>query len=280
VTPLQTVTEEPVSTGLIYGVTVDDISNLSGIVTALSKFNKRPTARIVFDDSEPASYYQSAVSQIHPVSNIMGELSDSSEFAQLSDSDYKTRVAQYLAEFPTGVDYWEVGNEVNGNWTGPYADVSAKVYEAYQQVKAAGQKTELTLYYNNGCGDGASELDPVAFTNEYIPADMRSGLNLVMISYYETQCNNIRPSAATLTAFFTSLHTLYPNAELGFGEIGFPNPSGYTPAAVSMVNYYYDLNINVPGYVGGYFWWYFAEDAVPYTQPLWGTINTAFNNMP
>jgi hypothetical protein len=115
-----------------------------------------------------------------------------------------------------------------------------------------------------------------------VPADMRNGLDYVIVSYYETQCNNIRPTAATLTTFFNQLHSLYPNAKLGFGEIGFPNKVGSnTAGAKSMINYYYGLNISTPGYIGGYFWWYYYEDMLPYTtKPLWPTLNAAFSSMP
>ena len=111
---------------------------------------------------------------------------------------------------------------------------------------------------------------------------MRSGLDYVTVSYYETQCNNIRPTAATLTTFFNQLHSLYPNAKLGFGEIGFPNKVGSNIAvAEAMINYYYGLNITTPGYIGGYFWWHYYEDMLPYTtKPLWQTLNAAFSAMP
>jgi hypothetical protein len=151
------------------------------------------------------------------------------------------------------VDIWEIGNEVNGNWTGAYSDVSAKIYDAWQQVHAAGKRSELTLWYDVGCDNGPSELDPIAFTNQYVSADMRNGLEYVTVSYYETQCNNIRPTTATLTTFFNQLHSLYPNAKLGFGEIGLPNKVGSnTTVAESLINYYYGLNISTPGYIGGY----------------------------
>ncbi|GAA3030290.1 hypothetical protein GCM10020229_47160 [Kitasatospora albolonga] len=42
-----------------------------------------------------------------------------------------------------------------------------------------------------------------------------------------------------------------------------------------MLTYYYGLKIDLPYYVGGHFWWYYAEDMIPYaTKPLWQTLNT------
>jgi hypothetical protein len=35
------------------------------------------------------------------------------------------------------------------------------------------------------------------------------------------------------------------------------------------------MKLIVPNYVGGYFWWYFAEQMVPKSQPLWTTLSQA-----
>ena len=95
---------------------------------------------------------------------------------------------------------------------------------------------------------------------------MRDGLDYVFLSYYEGDCKGIRPSAGTWTAYFQALHALYPHARLGFGEIGLDNPvtSKTTRAATSMISYYYGLPIHLPYYAGGYFWWYYSEDCLPY----------------
>lgn len=277
-------TTPPPTTGMralpdpLYGVTVDDVSNVANIVASSKSLAHTPTTRIVFDDGVAASSYVSAVNQIQPVSYIMGELLDSEGLKANTLKQYHDRTASYLSTLGSKVDLWEIGNEVNGNWTGPYADVSAKITDAYTQVKAAGKRSALTLWYDAGCGNGPSELDPIAFSNQYVSPAMRSGLDYVLISYYETQCGNIRPTATTLTTFFNQLHSLYPNAKLGFGEVGFPNKVSATQqaAAISMINYYYGLKISTPGYIGGYFWWYYYEDMLPAsTKPLWPVLNTA-----
>lgn len=266
----------------LYGVTVDTVSSVANIVDSSTHLSRMPITRIVFDYGQDASSYASAVHAIQPVSYIMGELADSTDLPRYTLQQYHDRTVQYLATLGAAVDLWEVGNEVNGSWTGAYSDVSAKIYDAWNTLHAAGKRTELTLWYNAGCGNGPAELDPIAFTNHYVPVDMRNGLDYVTISYYETQCSNIRPSAQAFSAFFDQLHVLYPNARLGFGEIGFPASVGSnTAAAQSMINYYYGLHITTPGYVGGYFWWYYYEDMLPYAaKPLWGTLTAAFANMP
>jgi hypothetical protein len=113
-----------------------------------------------------------------------------------------------------------------------------------------------------------------------VPAAVRNGLDYVLLSYYEGNCNGIRPSAATWTAYFAQLHSLYPGALLGFGEVGMNSPvaSSTLAAAQSLLSYYYSLPISLSYYVGGYFWWYYDEDCLPFaTKPLWGTLQSAFS---
>lgn len=263
----------------LYGVTVDDIGNVPEVVQALRRLPRRPTTRIVFDLSQPAGYYAGAAGALRPVSDLMGELLDSSDETHISAAAYSGRVSSYLGQLGSKIDVWEIGNEVNGNWLGPYTDVEAKLVEAYDAVSAAHHRTALTLYYNLGCGDGPSELDPLAFSRRYVPASVRNGLDFVLLSYYEQQCGGIRPSAAAWQRYFTKLHALYPHARVGFGEIGLTDAAndstqGY---AAGMIGYYYGLPIHLPYYVGGYFWWYFAEDGVPYnSKPLFGALRGAF----
>jgi len=263
----------------LYGVTVDGIANLSDIVAGARALGHMPVTRVYFNVKEPASYYAAAVRAIQPVSYVMGELLDSSDARHIGTRAYGKRVESYLAQLGNSVDVWEIGNEVNGNWTGRYSTVEAKLTAAYDEVSAAGRRTALTLYYNVGCGDSSRELDPVTFSERYVPSVVRSGLDYVLLSYYEGDCNGIRPSAATWTAYFARLHAIFPHALVGFGEIGMNNPATSTTlgAARSLMTYYYGLRIDLPYYVGGYFWWYYDEDCLPYfTKPLWSTLDSAF----
>lgn len=266
----------------MYGMTVDDVANITNIVDAAKSSSKMLTTRIVFDEGVRANYYTTAVNALQPYSYVMGELTDSYYLKTLTTQQYSDRVAEYLSTLGSKVDIWEVGNEVNGNWTGAYSDVSAKIVAAHNLVKAAGKQSALTLYYDIGCGNGPTELDPIAFTKSYVPEAMRNSLDYVLLSYYETDCNNIRPSAATWTDYFNQLHQLYPNAKLGFGEVGLSNPatSATLSQAQSMLNYYYNLKISTPNYIGGYFWWYAYEDFLPVSanKPLWQAFQTAIKN--
>jgi hypothetical protein len=261
--------------GPFYGVTADEVSQTAQLAAGLRNLPEAPTTRLYFDTSEPAGYYAAAISALRPVSYLMGELLDSSDEAGITAPAYRTRVKSYLAAFGNTVDVWEIGNEVNGNWTGSYPAVAAKLTGAYAEVAAAGKRSALTLSYNAGCGDGPAELDPLAFSRAYVPAAVRDGLSYVLLSYYEGDCRGLRPSAATWTAYFRRLHVLYPHAQLGFGEIGLSRPATAQTqaAATAMIRYYYGLAIKLRYFAGGYFWWYFTEDGLPYaTRPLWRVL--------
>jgi hypothetical protein len=263
----------------LYGVTVLDVSRLRQVAASLRRLPEMPTTRMYLDVQEPAAYYAKAVHALHPLSYMMGELLDSSDESHISTSAYHKRVRSYLAELGNEIDLWEIGNEVNGNWTGRYQLVKAKLVTAYNDVTAAGRRTALTLYYNVGCGDGPAELDPVAFSMAYVPRAVRDGLDYVLLSYYEDDCQGERPDARTWTAYFRKLHALYPHALLGFGEIGLNNPAitKTMGTAASLIYYYYGLAIKLPYYVGGYFWWYYEEDCLPPdSKPLWRYLAAGF----
>lgn len=273
-----TTTTTPPLGAHLYGVTVDDIASLSSVVAALHALPKKPTARIVFDEGQAPSYYATAVPQIHAVSNVMGEILDSAYMTRLSVAQYTQRTSNYLAAFSTGVDLWEVGNEINGNWLGTTSDVVAKMTGAYDLVKAVGGRTELTLY---GCSDAGASYDLFNWVTANVPARMLSGLDYVLVSYYEGDCGNPRSDWQSV---FDRLHQLFPNAGIGFGEVGATDANGNDITDPSIagpyLNKYYGMPITTPRYVGGYFWWYFAEDMVPTTKAMFPILSAAIQAMP
>lgn len=282
----------------IYGVTFDDVSNPSAIVQMLESLPVRMTSRVVFDwngaKPEPVKSYLQALRAIHTVSDVMGELLDSSYEKAAPIGTFQTMINSYLASLGDFVDIWEIGNEVNGNWDGPYPSVAAKLQVAYTAVANAGKKKALTLYLNDPGlmnknknpdfltpgPDGNGEPTPVVFSTKYVPEVVREGLDYVLLSYYETQFKNVRPTVAWFTALFEELHTLYPNALLGFGEIGLPNKvsSAKMATAKSIMAYYYGLQIELPYYVGGNFWWYGTEDLIPTSKMLYSSFVAALES--
>jgi hypothetical protein len=249
------------------GVTIDSISNLSSIKTSLSKLSRPATARIVFDEGMGPSYYKNATTQLSSVANVMGELLDSYYVKSFSVAAYKQRTTNYVNALRSTVHIWEIGNEINGEWLGTTSNVVAKMTGAYDIVKGKGLRTALTLYYNDQCWSKPSN-EMFTWANKNVPTRMKQGLDYVFISFYEDDCNGIKPD---WQGVFERLGRMFPNAKIGFGEVG----TKYASRKEEYIKRYYRMQINHPRYVGGYFWWYFKQDMVPYTKPLWGVLNNA-----
>jgi len=251
----------------LYGVTIDDISELPAIIESLRRLARKPTARIVFDETVGPAYYRKPAIQMAAVSYLMGEILDSAYVRRLSVKGYLNRTTRYLDSMGEVIHIWEIGNEVNGEWLGRTADVVAKISGAFDLVKARGKTTAMTLYYSEDCwARRANEM--FTWTEANIPDRMRKGLDYVFISYYEEDCNELRPN---WPAVFARLAALFPNSKIGFGEIGSSDPD----RKAELLTRYYTMKIDQANYVGGYFWWYYREDMVPWTEPLWQTLNSA-----
>lgn len=252
----------------LYGVTTDSIDNAADIIDSLQSLSRRPTTRVVFDEFMPATYYSSAVQRIHEVSYVLGELLDSSAMSQYSPAAYEARTVEYLDALGTAVDIWEVGNEVNGEWLGDPDAVAAKVVSAYDQVKQRQARTALTLYYNEDCWLYPWE-EMFSWAQTRVPQAMKDGLDYVLVSYYEDDCNDLQPD---WPAVFAQLGRIFPKSHIGFGEVG----TTIDERKEEYINRYYRTIIDQPAFIGGYFWWYFRQDMVPKTQPLWQVLDTAF----
>ena len=254
----------------LWGVTTDAIDKLPAILKSLDHLGQKhkPIMRIVFDENQPPSEYAEAVPAIHAKSWILGEILDSLYVKDISVDGYLARTKAYLAAFPDTVDVWEIGNEINGEWLvakgGSTADVVAKMTGAYDVLHAAGKRTALTLYYNKDCWS-APENEMFAWTNVNVPARLRTGLDYVLVSYYEDDCNGLQPN---WNSIFLELRKIFPSAKLGIGECGTTNAA----TKALYIQRYYGMKVDVPGFVGGYFWWYFHQDMVPDTTALFTAL--------
>jgi hypothetical protein len=257
----------------VFGVTIDDISNASAIKDSLASLARRPFARIVFDEYVQPSYYKNTVADFHNVADVMGEILDSYYVQEYSQQDYEQRTRDYINAMADEVDIWEVGNEINGEWLGQGA--INKAAAAYDIAKAAGEATALTLYYNglydngeptaNNCWEKPEhQMHVWSFT--HVPERMKQGLDWVLVSFYEEDCENISPDWDKV---FSDLHAIFPNSKLGFGEVGSSN----SLRKETILRRYYGMNRIRPEFVGGFFWWYFKQDMVPKTKDLWSILN-------
>ncbi|MFM8313738.1 MAG: hypothetical protein ACKOA8_05580, partial [Deltaproteobacteria bacterium] len=254
----------------IYGVTVDSIANIDTTVDALGTLSQMPMTRIVFDEWQPATDYAMAVSKIYAKSFVLGEILDSSSVKQYTTAQYKARTREYLNALFDTVDVWEVGNEINGEWLGKTSVVVAKMSAAYDLVKARGGRTALTLYYNPNCWAKPSN-EMFRWTTTNVPERMKSGLDYVLVSYYEEDCNGYQ---ADWQQVISQLAQIFPNSKIGVGECGTRDAA----KKEALIQQYYTLKVNHSAFMGGYFWWYFMEDMVPKTKTLWTVLNEAIKS--
>lgn len=264
------------------GITFDNdadigTAQLAAQLAMVEALPHMPTVRIVFDTGTTPADYTRAVAALHPYAFLMGELVDSSDLKSVSAAAYHAKTASFIAAFGPSIDIYEVGNEVNGNWTGTSASVEAKIVDAYQQVQSAGLTAALTLWENawapDHCGDGQGELTAQDFSAQFVPASMRLSIPYVFVSWYPTQCTGLPNDdvpVVTISAEMQGLHALYPAARVGFGELGLPNAvnASTTARAQGIVAYYYGLNLGLAYYAAFDGWWYSAEDAVPISKPI------------
>ncbi|MGZ3725405.1 MAG: glycosyl hydrolase 53 family protein [Pseudobdellovibrio sp.] len=247
-------------------MTVDDIIPLNDIVNSLKSFKKKMTVRIVFDQSQSPPYYKNAVQKISEVGYVMGQILDSSAMKNFTVDKFKKRTDDYLKQIPQNIEIWEIGNEINGEWLGPTPDTVEKINYAFAKVKEQKQKTALTLFYNDGCYE-KPENEMFTWISKNISTEMKNNLDYVLVSYYEDDCKSTKPNWQDV---FQKLHTQFPNSKIGFGETG----TKHEELKSAFLKEFYGKNIQVPGYIGGYFWWYYVKDMVPSTKPLWSQLNS------
>ena len=287
----------------ITGITFDDVSNVSAEVTTLSSIAKPPSVRVVFDTGEPGSYYLKPIQSFHPVAYVMGELMDSSYACSYSVPGITSFTQNYTATLGSLVDIWEVGNEINGSWlcnssstrhrssgNGGAGSVMQKVEAMYNTVTALGGRTALTFFYEgepsepNNCidtsGGGNDMFSWIAtnFLNSPTTESeaIRLGVNYVLISWYPDQCPGENPNWPVV---YTKLGQVFPNAKVGFGELGTANPKNGSAFEKNEIDTIYPLKAGVGGlpsnYISGVFWWYAAEEMVPWPGSLGLTLKAA-----
>lgn len=255
----------------VWGVTLDDVTRSRALAASLGALPRRPTARVVFDPGEAPSSYAVAVRRLHRVADVLGQPVDSSETRSYSVAAYRSRFAAYVAAFPRAVDVWEVGNEVNGEWTGHSSAVVAKTLAACRVATAAGKPTALTLYYNPGCAENHAH-EMFVWARRQLPRALRLGPTYVLISYYPSACHDFWPSPTRWQRVFDRLHAMFPHSRLGFGEAGTTRRSDTQVQRAALLHRYDDVRVRGDRFVGGGFWWTFAEDGASRRTRVWKAL--------
>ena len=244
------------------GVTTDDPNaNTAAQVDALASLPRRVALRVVLDQGKPPSAYVAAVRQLSAVADILALPVDSSEMAKLNAAQAGERAGRYMDALGDLAPLWEVGNEVNGNWVG--ANPVAKVEAMFDAAKARRKRTVLTLYYENPAAPGYDML-PWVDANIPVGHRLRTGIDYVLVSYYEDQNGGHRLSQAEIDAIFTGLARRFPEAKLGFGEFGWGGKRPADPAArARLLERFHGYSSSEPAFIGGGFYWHFRQTMTP-----------------
>ena len=224
-------------------------------------------------DIKPKDYI-SLFSEVHKVAYIMAQPVDSFEMNTYKNVEsYRKRFEDSYKYLKDYVDIWEIGNEVNGQeWIKENPKFTAKkIYSAYKFIKSKNGITALTPYYF------PPEENKISMENwlvKYIPKDMKSGLDYVFVSYYEDDNDGFQPKWKDI---FINLEKIFPNSKLGIGECGNTSQNATKQSKIKMINHYYSMTKYTTNYVGGYFWWYWVQDCIPYkNNEVWLELS---NNM-
>ena len=279
----------------IYGVTLDDLSHLKKTIASLKALPYRPTVRVVFDPGTSIDYYHRKLTKLHRVAYVMGEVLDSYYFPTTL-ADYKARTQGLVNGLGDVVDVWEIANEINGEWlrknpNGSNATVNAEETEIGQMVsaandivKAAGGLTAVTLYYNNdnkgtNCWQKTQD-NWRTWPTTFLPNSVLMDTDYAFFSYYPYKdCPNLSPSWSD---DFHALETMFPNAKVGFGEVGTSSKGAPWSVQSDILTTYYTMinTLNDPKYIGGGFWWNYAEQMVPYTTNYWQLLDDTMIGLP
>ena len=285
--PSETPAPEP-PTEQRFGLTVDSVDELPALVEAVQSLETRPTLRIVFDAEAAPEAYASAIHALSPHADLMGQIVDSTQMSELTAEQITARTQAFVNAFKDQVAIWEVGNEVNGEWVGPSPEaIWAKVAAANAVVKAADEPSAVTFNYWSGPDCYAQPWEVGATFAAATPAELRGQVDYALLSVYETACDPPQhPTADQLAAELAMLGEQFPQAKLGIGEIGAQGIEDDLPADPSfaekerIARTYLPMNAHLSGvlgdrFIGGWFWWYFVDDAVPANKPesLWPLLN-------
>lgn len=265
----------PFEQNRISGVTLNDITavSINEVIAAADAMQVKPTVRIVMQPEKKASEYREALSLLHGHAFIMLCPCDSSYFSSYRTADrYLARFRECDRELADYVDIWEVGNEINGEgWLGiSTKKAAAYMYRAWRYLHAKGYVTELTPY---DFRSGDQSISMLAWLKKYVPNDMKKHVDHVLISYYDDDNGGVHDDWQET---FDSLKKMFPNSYVGFGECGFSSPHACDNEFRAQVTAYYGSKIYNNRYEGGYFWWYWQEDCLPYeNNDAWKCINEA-----
>ncbi|HPX65308.1 MAG TPA: hypothetical protein PLW45_01770 [Anaerolineaceae bacterium] len=247
----------------IFGLTIDDVwyddIALEYVLDGLKNLDVRPTVRIVMSSEiEPVDYIN-LFKSVAQYADIMASPVDSYVMNSYKDTEsYLKRFTDSYESLAPYVSIWEVGNEINGTeWIKQSPELIVdKVSSVARFLKSKGEKTALTLY----CTDSPHQ-DMITWAEKYIPEELVNIVDFCLVSYYEDDNNGYLPDWERV---FKELGDIFPVSFLGIGECGNTAPDATQESKIEMAKRYYQMPKPHERFVGGYFWWNWVTDCIPY----------------
>jgi len=279
----------------LLGVTLESVAHLDRIERALARHSFRPTARIVFQHGAGPGRYAHAVRRLHGVAYLMGQILDSTAVRRTTVREYRNRTRSFVRRFGRRLDFYEIGNELNGEWLGRPRAINAKVAAAYDVLEEEhpdlGLRWVITLNYWPSRDCYARDWEATLPFARRMPLRVRQGVDMVLLSFYETACSpRAHPTVEQFGSTLRSLKHIFPSAQVGIGEIGAQGRADGLPRDPTLtekeriarryIGMHDQLRADVgPRFIGGYFWWYYATDAVPWDRPrsLWPVLEDLYS---
>lgn len=279
--------------GPLRGVTTESVDRLPALLDSIAHHRRMPTLRIVFQIGTHPGDYAEAIERLHPHAYLMGTIADSTAVSRYTVRQLRNRTRAFVRRFGDQVDLWEVGNELNGEWVGRPRAIIKKTSAVAGVVHRHGLRAAVTLNYwpSHDCYSQPWE-ETYRFADR-MPQRLRDKVDYLLLSFYETACSPpAHPSSDQFVQILRRLAPLFPGAKLGIGEIGAQGRVDGLPEEPDLAEKqriarrYYGMHDAIragvgPRYVGGYFWWYYARDAVPRDRPqsLWPTLDDLLTSL-
>ena len=272
------------------GITITSIKDIDQTLSVIRSSEKKLTVRVVIQPNVSMDEYKRAIEALRPHAYIMVEILDATNWTPASAESLSSITEEAIEALGDKVDIWEVGNELNGSWLGNSPqEINKKVEATYDVVKRHGGRTAITLNYwsHRGCYEKSWEdLDSYVGT---MPEKLHQ-VDYMFLSVYEFSCTPAQqPSSSDLAEALKSLGKTFPSAKLGIGEIAANGPDDEKAESdlktkKRIAKRYYGMHNELAQavgsrYVGGYFWWYFYEDAVTRNAPMWPTLKNLLNKI-
>lgn len=194
---------------------------------------------------------------------IVGQPCDSTYDKQLTTKQYLANLQLCVKTFPQ-IQYWEVGNEVNGDWLSP--TIVEKIITAIDFLAIYPTKLViLTLFWQ--INTATTQNGVFNWCSANLPLTTRNKINIITLSIYPEQA----PLGIAFDQVYSTLKYMFPTSLVAVGELGYwiPNQRIYWAmnqkdplgkAKQMVADYYYRTAFGYNWSIGGGFWWTFCDD--------------------